>query len=125
MAWNTNRVVLSGRLSDNAEVTQTNNGKTVAKFSIGNSRGEETSWFKCVAFGKTAEICGTITKGTLVMVDGHIVIQQWTDKNGNKNSSPQVIVENVEIMYSKKKNDNADGGFYLSEVESNGEPCPF
>lgn len=107
-----NKVILMGRLTKDPEVRYggQQNDKAVAKFSLAVDRkfkregDEQTADFiSCVAFGKTAEFLEKYAgKGTKFVTEGRIQTGSYTNKDGNKVYTTDVVVENVEFAESKK-----------------------
>ena len=114
-----NKCVLMGRLTRDPEVryTQGDNASAVARFSLAVDRrfkkdGEQTADFiNCVAFGKTGEFIEKYGhKGTKFVVEGRIQTGSYTNKDGQKVYTTDVVVEQVEFAESKASADgNATG----------------
>lgn len=109
-----NKVILMGRLARDPEVRA--GGETsIARFSLAVDRrfkrqgDEQTADFiNCVAFGKTAEFIEKYAhKGTKFVVEGRIQTGSYTNKDGQKVYTTDVIVENVE--FAESKNTAGDG----------------
>jgi single-strand DNA-binding protein len=107
MAWNINRVILVGRLSNDVELKYIPSGKAVAKFGIavgGRPRqdgAESVSFFNVVVWDKPAETCAKfLSKGKQVALDGHLEQRSWTAQDGTKRSTVEVIAERVEFLGS-------------------------
>lgn len=105
-----NKVILMGRLTRDPEVrySQGENQTAVARFTLAVDRrfkrdGEQTADFiSCVAFGKTAEFFEKYTKqGTKVCAEGRIQTGSYTNREGQKVYTTDVVVENVEFAESK------------------------
>ena len=104
-----NKVILMGRTTRDAEVrySQGNTSTAVAKFSLAvdrryNKEEQSADFINCVAFGKTAEFLETYgKKGTKFVVEGRIQTGSYTDKNGNKVYTTDVVVEQMEFAESK------------------------
>ena len=105
-----NRTCLMGRLTRDPELRNTQTGIPVCSFSIAcdrnfkNANGErETDFFDCVAWRQTAEFVSRhFTKGRMAVVEGRLQIRDWTDKEGGKRRSAEVIADNVYFGDSKK-----------------------
>ena len=100
------RVVINGRLTKDVEIKQTTSGTSVGSFSIAVNRKyndkEETSFFNCVSFGKTAEIIAQyVKKGHRIGIDGRLVQRSW-EKDGQKRSTVEIVVENFQFLESRK-----------------------
>lgn len=105
-----NKIILSGNLTKTPEIKQYQN-TTVAKFGIAVRRfsKDETDFFNVTAFGKIAEFCGKyFEKGRRAIIEGRLQTSNYTDKDGNKRTSYDVIVENMEFADSKKKESEDD-----------------
>ena len=135
-----NKIILIGRLTRDVETRQTQNQKTVGRFTLAvdrpytNEKGErDTDFIPIVTWGKLAEICAnSIGKGRLVAVEGRLQIRNYTDKHGNKRIWPEVVANTVEFLDRPKDKaadaeatfDPADIGFDFDNVEF-GEGDPF
>lgn len=110
-----NKVILVGRLTRDPETRQAGE-TTVTRFSLAVDRrfkkaGDETSpsadFPSCVAFGKTAEFINKYFKqGVKMALEGRIQTGSYTDKDGVKHYTTDVVAENVEFAESKKVEDN-------------------
>ena len=106
MANDTNQVVLIGRLVRDAETAYANSGMAIAKFSLAVGEKykdkENTSFFNCVLFGKTAENLITyLTKGKQVCVVGKLKQDRW-EKDGAKKSSVSIVVNSLQFLQNGK-----------------------
>lgn len=108
-----NKVQLIGNLGHAPEIKTFNEGRKMAKFSIatnGNYRtgtGEwvkDTQWHTIIAWGKTAEIVEKyLDKGAEVAVEGKLVNRSYTDKNGDKRNTTEVVVSEILLLGDRKK----------------------
>ena len=106
-----------GRLTRDPELRRTGNGTAVTSFSLAvdrdfkNQAGEkETDFIDIVAWRNTAEFVSRyFTKGRMAVVEGRLQIRDWTDRDGGKRRSAEVIADNVYFGDSKK---DGDGGGY-------------
>ena len=104
-----NKVELVGRLTRDVEIRTTESGTVTARFSIAVSRRfknaegvYEADFINCVAFGKTAEFIGKyFSKGSMIGVTGRIQTGSYTNKDGVKVYTTEVIVEEQEFAESK------------------------
>lgn len=117
-----NKVILMGRLTRDPEVRMSGD-TSVARFSLAVDRrfkkdGEQTADFiNCVAFGKTGEFIEKYgRKGTKFVVDGRIQTGSYTNKDGQKVYTTDVVVEQVEFAESKA---SADGNTTNNTANSN------
>lgn len=110
-----NHIAILGRLTRDPEYRTTGSGLSVANFSVavdrdfpGQSGEKETDFIDCVAWRKTAEfVTKYMKKGSMVVVSGRLQIRAWTDKDGNKRRTAEVVAENVYFAESKR---TAEGG---------------
>ena len=105
-----NKVFLIGRLTQDPEIryAQNENSTAVGRFSIAVDRrfkreGEPTAdFFNCTVFGKTAEFVEKyLRKGSKIAIVGHIQNNNYTNKNGEKVYSIQIMVDEIEFAESK------------------------
>ena len=112
-----NRIILMGRLTRDPELRRTGSGTAVTSFSLAVDRdfksqsGEkETDFIDIVAWRNTAEFVSKyFTKGRMAVVEGRLQIRDWTDRDGGKRRSAEVVADNVYFGDSKR-----DGGDYSS-----------
>ena len=106
-----NKIILMGRLTRDPELRRTESGTAVCSFSIAVDRdfksknGEkETDFIDIVSWRATAEFVSKyFTKGRMAVVEGRLQIRDWTDKEGGKRRSAEVIADNVYFGDSKPK----------------------
>jgi single-strand DNA-binding protein len=103
-----NNVILMGRMTADAELKSTQSGKYVTSFSIAVERdysqnGErQTDFINLVAWGKTAEfITNYFGKGDMIAVRGSIQTRNYEDKDGNKRTATEVLVDKASFCGSK------------------------
>lgn len=109
-----NNVSLIGRLTADPELRHTQSDLAMTRFSIAVDRnytkqGEEkqADFINIVAWRQTAEfICKYFVKGQRIALTGRIQTGSYTDKDGNKRSTFDVVAENVEFCEPKKSNKN-------------------
>ena len=120
-----NRIILMGRLTRDPELRRTQGGTAVANFSLAVDRdfkdkqtGEKTTDFiDIVAWRSSAEFVSRFfTKGRMAVVEGRLQLRDWTDKDGNKRRTAEVLAEHVYFGDSKR---DAEGG-----AESGGAYTP-
>lgn len=121
-----NKVILMGRLTRDPEVrySQGENQMAIARYTLAvdrrfNKNGEQTADFiSCVAFGKSAEFAEKYLKqGTKIVATGRIQTGSYTNKEGNKVYTTDVVVEEQEFAESKG---NSSGDSY----QPSGRPDP-
>jgi single-strand DNA-binding protein len=115
-----NKVILMGRLTRDPEVrySQGESSTAIARFSLAVDRrfkrdGEATAdFFNCTAFGKQGEFVERYLKqGTKVVVSGRVQNDNYTNKNGEKVYSVQIMVEEIEFAESKASSSQGGGDF--------------
>lgn len=106
-----NRITIMGRICNEIELRRTASGTAVTSFTLAVdrdfSKGEkETDFIECVAWGKTAEFVQKyFGKGRVAAVSGRLQIRGWTDKDGNKRKTAEVVADSVYFGDSKFKSD--------------------
>ena len=110
-----NHIVIMGRLTRDPELRRTATGTAVASFTLAvdrdfgkNENGErETDFIECVAWRQTGEFVSKyFTKGRMAVVSGRLQIRNWTDKDGNKRRTAEVVADNVYFGDSKRDGDS-------------------
>ena len=136
-----NKVIIIGRFTRDPEIKYTTgeNATATARFSLAvnrrfkNKEGNyDTDFINCVAFGKTAEFIEKyFTKGMAIGITGRIQTGSYTNKEGQKVYTTDVVVEETEFVESKNKgtsdnvaNNNANSNSHFEEVISEDE-MPF
>ena len=111
-----NHITIMGRLTRDPELRRTGSGVAVASFTVAVDRdfspkdgGEkETDFIDCVAWRQTGEFVSKyFTKGRMIVVSGRLQIRSWTDKDGNKRRTAEVVADNCYFGDSKR---DADSG---------------
>ena len=99
-----NTVVLMGRLTKDPDVRRTNDGTAIGRFTLAVDRlkKDEADFIGCVTFGKTAEFAEKyLRKGTKICGSGRIQTGSYTNKDGQKVYTTDVILERLEFAESK------------------------
>ena len=111
-----NHITIMGRLVRDPELRRTGSGIAVASFTVavdrdfgGRDGGErETDFIDCVAWRQTGEFVSKyFTKGRMIVVSGRLQIRSWTDKDGNKRRTAEVVADNCYFGDSKRDSDNS------------------
>jgi single-strand DNA-binding protein len=133
-------MVLMGRLTRDPELRHTQTQTAVTSFTLAVDRGftksggeKETDFIDCIAWKNQAEFVSKyFSKGQMAAVVGHLQIRDWTDKNGNKRRSAEVIAENVYFTGSKEPSDRGCNapqfqapGSDFAELEDDDGDLPF
>ena len=140
-----NRIILMGRLTRDPELRQTQSGVSVANFSLAvdrdfkdKSTGEKgTDFIDIVAWRSSAEFVSRFfTKGRMAVVEGRLQLRDWTDKDGNKRRTAEVLAEHVYFGDSRRDTEagTADtpapaepgsGGAEFAELTDDDGELPF
>ncbi|MBQ9843583.1 MAG: single-stranded DNA-binding protein [Oscillospiraceae bacterium] len=121
-----NHITIMGRLTRDPELRRTGSGIAVASFSLAVDRdyspkdgGErETDFIDCVAWRQTGEFVSKyFTKGRMAVVSGRLQIRSWTDKDGNKRRTAEVVADNV--YFGDSKRDDQSGSSYSGNSYGN------
>ncbi len=103
-----NRIQIMGRLTRDPELRYTGSGVPVASFRIAVDRDfgtdeKETDFIDIVAWRKTGEFVSRyFTKGSMAVVSGRLQMRNWTDRDGNKRTSAEVVADSVYFGDSRK-----------------------
>lgn len=129
-----NSISIMGRLSSDPQLRRTASGKAVASFSVACERdfknqqtGEkEVDFIECVAWGGTAEMVEKyFHKGQMAVATGRLQLRDWTDKNGQKRRTAEILVNSIYFCGSKESgtqaNFGADNGYSTPAYQS---PAP-
>lgn len=133
-----NSVQLIGRLTRDPEVRYTDGGSSIARFSLAVDRrfkqenGADADFINIVSFGKTAEFIEKyFHKGMKVALNGRIQTGSYTDKDGKKVYTTDIVAENVEFCESKGNSANneapapASDGDFMSVPDGTEDELPF
>ena len=123
-----NHITIMGRLTRDPELRYTQSQTPVASFTLAVDRdfgsrdgGEkQTDFIDCVAWRQTAEFVSKyFTKGSMAVVSGRLQIRDWTDREGGKRRSAEVVVDNVYFGESRRR-DGDSGDSRSSSYSSYG-----
>ena len=136
-----NNWIATGRLTRDAEVRYSNDGKAVVRFDFAVNRkfkreGEpDADFFTCVAFGKLAETFEklNISKGTKLAIEGEVRNNNYTNKDGQKVYGTQIMVNSFEFCESRQNSESAPAqktapqkdDSFMEIPESDWESLPF
>ena len=103
-----NKVILVGNLGKDPEVRYTPGGQAVANFTIATNENwmdksgqkqERTEWHRIVVWGKLAELCSEyLSKGRQVYVEGRLQTREWTNKEGAKQYTTEIVANQVVFL---------------------------
>lgn len=113
-----NHITIMGRLTKAPELRRTGSGVAVTSFTVAVDRDianketgkKDTDFIDCVAWRGTGEFVEKyFNKGSMAVVSGRLQIREWTDKEGNKRRSAEVVADNVYFGESKKDDSGYTG----------------
>ena len=122
-----NKVILVGNLTRDIELRYSQSGMGIAKTAIATTRKftsngekkEEVCFIDITFFARSAEIANQyLRKGSKILVEGRLQLDQWTDQNGQKRSKHGVVVETMQMLNSKSDN---QGGSYQAPQQQNAQ----
>ena len=124
-----NKIILMGRLTRDPELRRTQTGTAVTSFSLAVDRdfksqnGEkETDFIDVVAWRGTAEFVSKyFSKGRMAVVEGRLQIRDWTDREGGKRRSAEVVADNVYFGDSKRDNNSGVSAGYAGALPRENE----
>ncbi|MDE6591102.1 MAG: single-stranded DNA-binding protein, partial [Oscillospiraceae bacterium] len=114
-----NHIVIMGRLARDPELRHTQTGTPVASFRLAvdrdfkdkNTGERQTDWIDVVAWRGTGEFVSRyFSRGRMAVVEGRLQMRDWTDKDGNRRTSAEVVAENVYFGDSKRDGDSSYSG---------------
>ena len=124
-----NKIILAGNLTRDIEIRYTQSGSAIGNTGIATSRKfksatgeqkEEVLFVDLTFFGRTAEIANQyLRKGSKVLVDGRLKLDQWTAQDGSKRSKHSITVENLQMLGSKDESAPMGGNGYSQQGGSN------
>lgn len=123
-----NRIIIMGRMTKDPELRRTNGGTAVASFTLAVDRdmknqdgSRSTDFIDCVAWKGAAEFVSKyFGKGRMAVVDGRLQMRDWTDRDGNKRRTAEVVVSSIYFGDSKKESSEQD----FREIDDGGD-LPF
>ena len=127
-----NHITIMGRLTRDPELRYTQSQTPVASFTLavdrdfGNRDGGEkqTDFIDCVACRSTAEFVSKyFQKGSMAVVSGRLQIRDWTDREGGKRRSAEVVVDNIYFGESRRR-DSSEGSSYDSRSSYSSYEAP-
>ena len=123
-----NKIILAGNLTRDIEIKYTQSGSAIGNTAIATSRKfksatgeqkEEVLFIDLTFFGRTAEIANQyLRKGSKVLVDGRLKLDQWTAQDGSKRSRHSVTVENLQMLGGKDEAAPMGGNGYSQSGSS-------
>ena len=115
-----NKIMISGNLTQNADLRYLNSGTPVLDFRLASNRRwkdrdgnkkEEVCYVDCTLFGKRAEgIARYLGKGTGIIVEGYLKYETWEDqRTGGKRSKHKIMVMEIEFLPGNRRDDGRGG----------------
>src|SRR6195256_7091410 len=103
-----NAVFLIGHLGQDPTIKHLDSGGAVCNFTIATNESwtdkagqkqERTEWHRIVVWGKLGELCGQyLSKGRQAFLEGRLQTREWTDKEGNKRYTTEIVAQNVQFL---------------------------
>jgi single-strand DNA-binding protein len=126
-----NKIMLIGNLGRDPDMTYTQSGMAITKFTLAvnrltkssatGERQKETDWFNIVAMNKLAEICNEyLHKGSKVFIEGRLSQRKYTDKNGIERWMVEVIVNDMEML-TPKSAQTSSSDFMAGNIDDLGD----
>src|SRR5574344_966478 len=108
-----NHIIIMGRLTKDPEIRYTQSQTPVASFTLACDRDyqqggseRQTDFVSCIAWRQTAEFVSKyFTKGSMAVVSGRLQMRDWTDREGNKRRSAEIVADNIYFGESKRRED--------------------
>lgn len=117
-----NSIVLLGRATSSIELKQTQAGKSVVNFSLAVKRPytkDTTDFHTVVAWDKQADLISKyVKKGSQICIRGYLTNREWSDKNGNKRISTEIIAEEISFAGNKESTTEAKNEAYVPSAYS-------
>ena len=126
-----NHITIMGRLVRDPELRRTASGIAVANFTVavdrdfsgGDGKERETDFIDCVAWRQTGEFVSRyFAKGRMIVLSGRLQIRAWTDKEGNKGRSAEIVVDSCYFGDSKRTNEDTESGISTAPTEAPAAP---
>ena len=114
-----NKVILIGRLTRDPEVRTSQDGKPVARYTLAvNKADNKADFIRCVTFGKSAEFVEKyLRKAVKILIEGRLQTGSYTDRDGRKVYTTDVIVERHEFVESKEAAERNESTFNQQMAE--------
>jgi len=131
MASDINKVILIGRLTRDAELSYTQNGYALLKFSIAVNRNrkqgdqwvEEASFFDVTVFGRQGEaIANYMTKGKQVGVEGQLRQDRWESQDGTRRSKVAIDANSIQLLGGRSGGDGGEGWTSGNRLDGASQP---
>ena len=132
---NINRVIITGNLTRDPETRSTGSGNTVCSLRVacnGRRRNPQSNdwedapnYFDVSVWGAQGENCQRyLSKGRPIAIDGRLQWREWTDKDGNKRQSVDIVADSVQFLGGRDDAGNGNGNGFSSSSRRSGERRP-
>jgi single-strand DNA-binding protein len=130
-----NKVIMVGRLSKDIDLRYSPAGTAIAKSTIASSHKfkdrateeikEEVCFIDFTLFGRSAEVANQyLRKGSKVLIEGRLVLNQWVASDGTKKSKHEIVVERMQMLDSKKTEEENGYGNQNPAPQTQSRPQP-
>lgn len=130
MAASFNKVILVGTLVRDPEIRYIGSGAGVTKFRLAvnpakrDAKPEDTLFIDVVAWERLAETCNTyLKKGMQCLVEGRLVVRQYDDKDGNKRTAVEVVINTMQMLGGPRDRQDASGDSYAPSSAPHNAPA--
>lgn len=137
-----NKTILLGHITKDMDIRYTPSGTAIARTSLATNRRtkkrdgtnkDETMFIDIIFWGRTAEIANQyLKKGSHICVEGHLTLEQWTNKEGHHRSKHAVVVETLQMLGKREKAEENKGTetqkepeHQIPEIEIQDDEIPF
>ena len=131
-----NKVIIVGNTGSDPEVSQFQNGGSVATIAVATSEKyqnkqtgewvENTEWHRVKAFGKLAEIIAQyVRKGTPIYIEGKLKTDKYTDKNGIERYATNIIADQMQMLGGNQNAQQNNGGYQQQNNQQQPQPSPY
>ncbi len=131
-----NKIILIGNLGKDPDMSYTQSGKAVTKFSLAvnrrmrdaesGERRDETTWFNIVAWDRLAETCNSyLHKGSKAYIEGRMTSRKYTDKEGVERTAWEVTASEMEMLDPKGATSGGSGAYGAPGGEQSPDDLPF
>jgi len=129
-----NRVILIGNLGKDPEIKSLEGGVKVANFSLATTetykgkngeKVEQTEWHNIVLWRGLAEVAESyLKKGNSIFIEGKLKTRDWTDKDGNKRYTTEIVADNM-VMLGGRRDQQSGGEYNPQKAEKTPQPESF
>lgn len=136
------KATIFGHLGKDPEQRTSKDGKNFSKFTVATSTGygdkKKTTWYNVTVFGKQSDVCQQyLRKGSLILVDGNLDIDEYDGKDGKRHVSVNLMANSITLMpksvqpneqpqqQQQQQQQYDDSPFFPAGGYSDAEPIPF